>query len=315
MPSPVMGESASGRSQPSAPLAWGLHLGSIALAAAAGVAHRRLRRRGRAAAAGAVVPAATLVGWIAVDQAERRRPFDLNWRRNHGDVGTDALSLVGSAVPIAMGQLLGRWLGRRLPLDLGLNRLPGAVAVPIALATFDLYHYSWHRLAHEWGPAWRLHVVHHSPERLYWFNATRFHLAESAIEALGEGVLGEVFGLDPSDHAAYLTFRGVYGQVQHANVDVDCGALDRVFSTPGLHRWHHSVFYDEGDRNYGAMTSIWDQLLGTWFRPPRRFDSPVGVGRMAIFPTSWWKLQRVPLDWEQIKRDNAATWTAAEPRS
>jgi sterol desaturase/sphingolipid hydroxylase (fatty acid hydroxylase superfamily) len=279
------------------------------------VAHRRLSRRGRHAAAAALVPLATATGWAAIDQAERRRPFDPAWLRNHGDVGTDAVSLVASAVPVALGQLVGRLLGRRLPVRLRLERVPSAVAVPIALATFDLYHYAWHRLAHEWGPAWRLHVVHHSPERLYWFNATRFHLAESLIEAVGEGALGEVFGLGPSDHAAYLTFRGVYGQVQHANVDVDCGVLDRVFSTPELHRWHHSVFYDEGDRNYGAMTSIWDQLLGTWFRPARPFDSPVGVGRMAVFPTSWAQLQRVPLDWEQIKRDNAATWNEPAPRS
>jgi sterol desaturase/sphingolipid hydroxylase (fatty acid hydroxylase superfamily) len=262
-----------------------------------------------------VVPVATAIGWALVDQAERRRPFEPAWRRNQGDVGTDGWSLVASAVPIATGQLVGHWLGRWLPVRLGLSRLPSVVAVPVALAAFDLYHYSWHRLAHEWGPAWRLHVVHHSPERLYWFNATRFHLAESAIEAIGEGALGVVFGLDASDHVAYLTFRGVYGQVQHANVDTDCGPLDRVFSTPELHRWHHSVFYDEGDRNYGAMTSIWDQLLGTWFRPARRFDSPVGVGRMPIFPTSWLGLQRVPLDWEQIKADNASTWAEAESRA
>lgn len=120
-------------------------------------------------------------------------------------------------------------------------------------------------------------------------------------------------GLAPGHKSAYLTVRGVYGQLQHANVAIDSGVLDRVFSTPALHRWHHSEYYDEGDTNYGATTSIWDQVFGTWFRPNRVFDSPVGVGRMPNFPTTWHELQRVPFDWERIKAENAETWNT-EPR-
>ena len=37
-----------------------------------------------------------------------------------------------------------------------------------------------------------------------------------------------------------------------------------------LHRWHHSTVYDEGDSNYGAVTSGWDRVFGTWFRPTQR---------------------------------------------
>ena len=98
---------------------------------------------------------------------------------------------------------------------------------------------------------------------------------------------------------------------QHANVAVDSGPLNRIFATPDLHRWHHSEVYEEGDTNYGAVLSIWDQLLGSWFWPGRQLDSEIGVGRMPRFPSTWADLQRVPLRWEAIKADNADTWYAA----
>lgn len=291
-------------------LAWALHGGTVALAAAGAAAHRRLAPRHPRAAA-AVVPVGTLAGWAALAVVERRRPFDPAWQQDHDDTGTDALCLPLAAVPLAAGTALGGLVGSRIRLRLGLGRAPGMVAVPVALATYDLFHYAYHRTAHEWGPLWKLHAVHHSPERLYWLNATRFHAGETLIESTVETMLGRMFGLTASQEVAYRLFRGTYGQLQHANVAVDCGPLDRVFSTPELHRWHHSVDYTEGDTNYGAMTSLWDQLLGSWFRPDRPFDSPVGVGRMPRFPRSWVALQRVPWDWDRIKADNADTWVDA----
>lgn len=289
-------------------LAWALHGGTVALAAAGAMVHRRLAPRHPRAAA-AVVPVGTVAGWAVLHAVERWRPFSAEWQRDHDDTATDATFLPLAAVPLAAGTVLGGMLGERMRVRLRLGRAPGVVAVPVALAAYDLFHYAYHRTAHEWGPLWTLHAVHHSPERLYWLNATRFHAGETLIESTVEVALGRVFGLGASQEVAYRLFRGTYGQLQHANVAVDCGLLDRVFSTPELHRWHHSVRYEEGDTNYGAMTSLWDQLLGTWFRPDRPFDAAVGVGRMPRFPRSWMALQRVPWDWAQIKADNTATWT------
>lgn len=75
-----------------------------------------------------------------------------------------------------------------------------------------------------------------------------------------------------------------------------------------LHRWHHSTVYDEGDSNYGAVTSGWDRVFGTWFRPTQRRgrDEP-GVVRMPNFPERLWELKRVPLVWGLIRQRNAAT--------
>jgi sterol desaturase/sphingolipid hydroxylase (fatty acid hydroxylase superfamily) len=177
-----------------------------------------------------------------------------------------------------------------------------------SLLTSDLIHYSLHRLGHEWGPAWTFHSVHHSPERLHIFNATRFHPVEQAVEGVLEGFALGAVGFTTPQHLTHATARATYGQLQHANIAVDSGALDHVFATPDLHRWHHSEIYAEGDTNYGAVISVWDRLFGTFFRPDRAFDAKLGVGRMPDFPQRLWGLLATPFRWAAIKRRNADTW-------
>jgi hypothetical protein len=39
--------------------------------------------------------------------------------------------------------------------------------------------------------------------------------------------------------------------------------LGYIFTTPSLHRTHHSTERSEHDNNYGAILSVWDRLFGT----------------------------------------------------
>lgn len=290
-------------------LAYALHGGVVAVAGIGAAAHRALQPR-YPRAAELVLPVGVAAAWATIARLERTRPFQESWREDHDDLKPDLAFLALTAVPYAVGTGLGMVAGRRVRARLGLGRLPTAAAVPISILTYELFHTTYHRLGHEWGPLWKLHSVHHSATRLYWLNATRFHWAEIGLETFVESFLAPVWGLRPHQQMAHSLVRATYGQLQHANIAVDSGPLNRVFATPDLHRWHHSEIYAEGDTNYGAVLSIWDQLLGSWFWPGRQLDSDIGVGRMPAFPTSWSALQRVPLDWEAIKADNADTWFA-----
>lgn len=186
------------------------------------------------------------------------------------------------------------------------------LGVALSVAIYDLTHTLHHRLAHGWGPAWRVHSVHHSPERLYWLNAARFHVLEALWDGVMESFVLGVLGPNRDQQVGHLAVRALYGQLQRCNVDLDSGPLDLVFSTPDLHRWHHSVVYVEGDTNFGAVTSVWDQLLSSFLRPPAPFAGRTGVGRMPDFPTGFAELQRAPLEWSRIRRRNAATWYGRE---
>ena len=268
---------------------------------------RRLQRSGMPEGVSVL---ATIVAWYTLlGIVERRRPHDEDWQATGDDLKADLPFFGMATVAGQVGQqLTASSVGR-------FGRSPGAVArlgvpggVVLSLLTSELVHYSLHRLSHEWGPAWTVHSVHHSPERLHIYNATRFQPAETFVETAIEAAALWAVGLSPSQHLTHATARATYGQLQHANIELDSGALDFVFATPDLHRWHHSEVYAEGDNNYGAVLSVWDGVFGTVFRPNRKLDSRLGVGRMPHFPQGLLGLLAAPLRWSKIKQENAETW-------
>lgn len=292
-----------------------LHAGVIAGAVAAVAADRRLQRVRTVETP--VVIGAIAAGWYAVVAAlERRHPYRSSWTEpRDADETVDRTFLVTAFATNLLSQPVGNAIAARSRLDLGLRRLPVPLAVATSVLAYDLAHTLLHRLGHEWGPAWQVHSVHHSPTRLYWLNATRFHAIELVVDGIVEAAILGVLGMSRDQHIGHLAVRALYGQLQHCNVEVDSGPLDRVFSTPDLHRWHHSVVYEEGDTNFGAITSLWDQLLGSFFRPAEPFTGSTGIGRMPEFPTTYAALQRTPFGWDEIRERNAATWYAPLPAS
>jgi sterol desaturase/sphingolipid hydroxylase (fatty acid hydroxylase superfamily) len=289
-------------------VSWGLH-GLVVAGAAAAVAVDRRLRRGRFAEARVAAPAAAVAFYGLIWAVESRRPAREDWQVDAAEARTDGVFLASILVTQAAVQALVAPVRTRMRRTLGVHRLPTPVGVAIAVLTFDLVHSRVHHLSHRWGPAWRFHSVHHSPERLYWFNATRFHTVESFVDITLETLIVAVLGLSRDQHIGHDAVRALYGQLQHSNIRMRSGALDHVFSTPDLHRWHHSTVYAEGDTNYGAITSVWDRVFGTLFRPEDR-DGPeqVGIGRMPDFPQTFVELERAPFEWAAIRERNADTW-------
>ena len=313
---PVRRRARSRRAEPlDRAVSWALH-GLVVAGAAAAVAVDRRVRRTRFAGAKVAVPALAAAYYGLIWAVESRRPARNDWRADAAEARTDGVFLASVMATQVAAQTLVAPVQRRTTRSLGVHRLPAPVGVAVAVLAYDLVHSRLHHLGHRWGPAWRFHSVHHSPERLYWFNATRFHAVEMFVDMTLETLLVGVLGLSRDQHVAYDAVRGLYGQLQHCNIRMHSGALDRVFSTPDLHRWHHSTVYAEGDTNYGAITSVWDQVFRTFFRPDDR-DGPdhVGVGRMPDFPQTFVELERAPFEWAAIRERNADTWFDDTERS
>jgi len=281
------------------------HAAWVALALTANPIERALRRHGAPEGAATGVVAA---GWYAtLFLAERRHPFRPEWNPDRREAATDAAFLGITTVAALGGQAAlahRRGADRAAPVA-RLGIVGGLVA---SLLTSDLIHYTLHRIGHQWGPAWTVHSVHHSPMRLHILNATRFHPVEMVTEGVLEGVALGAVGFTPAQLLTHATARSTYGQLQHCNIDLDSGPIDHVLATPDLHRWHHSDVYAEGDNNYGAVVSVWDRLFGTFFRPERPLDATLGIGRMPRFPQQLGALLTVPLRWNRIRERNAATW-------
>jgi len=266
--------------------------------------------------AGLVTLAAVVAFYALVALLERAFPHRGEWARAGGDVRTDALHLIftGPLTNAAFDATLrtgaaaaGAALAARVGHGLWPSHWPPLAQLALALLVAELGHYGFHRLSHEHPVVWRVHAVHHSPHRLYWLNATRFHPLDLFALIACQSAPLLALGIDARAMLAYTLFAVVYGQLQHANVELRTGWLDRVFSTPGLHRFHHSTDPREGNRNYGAILIAWDLAFGTFFRPGGgAFAGPVGIGALPRFPAGYLGQLAAPFRWSRIRRENEA---------
>jgi len=227
-----------------------------------------------------------LVAFPTVAALERWLPYRAEWSKNQGDVRTDTIHLI--IAQIAMPQLLKPLftvlaagataaLAARFGTGLWPHELPILIQLALALLIAEFGRYWVHRAAHEIPWLWRLHAVHHSPRRLYWLNAGRFHPIEKVIFLIPETVPFILLGANPEVLALYAVFNSIHGLLQHSNIALRAGWLNYVFSLTELHRWHHSKLIAESNTNYGNNLIVWDLVFGTYFRPRDREVGPIGL--------------------------------------
>jgi sterol desaturase/sphingolipid hydroxylase (fatty acid hydroxylase superfamily) len=262
-----------------------------------------------------VLLCALLVFYPSIAALERWLPHRDEWRRAQGDLRGDVIHLLlsgtlanalfaASFLGVALAAatwLAGRFGGALWPAD-----WPALAQLALALALAELGHYAYHRLSHEQHHVWRLHAAHHAAPRLYWLNATRFQVFDLFFLITCQSFPLIALGAGRDVFLSYSVFAAVYGQLQHSNVELRTGPLDWIFSTPALHRWHHSRVPQEGDNNYGAILSVWDLVFRSFWRPHgRSFEGPVGIGALPRFPAGWLGQQLAPFRWARIRADNA----------
>jgi sterol desaturase/sphingolipid hydroxylase (fatty acid hydroxylase superfamily) len=269
-----------------------------------------------AANAGLRPLSAIVLFYTLIAVLERAFPYRREWNRSHGDVFTDVCHLLftgqaaqGLVFALAAGPLiaLSGAVAAAVGAPLWPSSAPALVQLALALLLGELGHYAFHRLSHENPWVWRLHAAHHSAPRLYWLNATRFHVLDLFLLITFESLPLALLGAGAEVLGPYFVFRAVYGQVQHCNVDMRTPRwLDWLWSSPGVHRWHHSTVSREGNHNYGAVLNVWDHVFRSFLRPDAPFAGPVGIGQLPRFPGGYLGQQLAPFRWARVRRASAA---------
>lgn len=229
---------------------------------------------------------------IIIALLERLMPFEDQWlRRDHetlNDIahtllnkgGVQIAAALGATAPMAIATVAHPVISG--PLHIWPDSWPlfAQVAVGLIIAEFGLY--VAHRAAHEILSLWRFHALHHSVERLWVVNTGRFHFIDSLFKIALSQIPLYLMGAPLPVFLWIGAVTAFIGLLTHCNIDVRTGPLDLVFSTPGLHRWHHSRVLAEGNTNYGENLVLWDQVFGTYFNPARRPPADIGIsGRIA----------------------------------
>lgn len=268
--------------------------------------------------------------FVLVGIMERVMPYRSKWNTPQEDLLTDTTYL-GVNLALREAANVGFKLGLvTLLASVGFSTA-GAKLWPtqwhpiaqlaLAILALDFFEYWFHRSSHKFGFLWRFHAIHHSPKRLYFFNAARFHFVDWLALAAIDVVVITALGADATLVALAIVFIQTHGLFQHGNIDVKLGFLNYVFSGPELHRWHHSKLIEESDTNFGNNVIVWDLLFGTWFLPKGREVGVIGLLNPA-FPQSFWgqlraAFARQPVDkpadfyereteyLQQVKKENA----------
>ena len=90
----------------------------------------------------------------------------------------------------------------------------------------------------------------------------------------------------------------VWGDFNHANLDVGLGPLGFVLNSPRMHLWHHDQSSEGGAaKNFGIVFSAWDHLFRTAYWPRERSPDRLGYPGDEEMPLGFsgqvlWPLRR-----------------------
>ena len=268
------------------------------------------------AAPGVVLFSVTLGSLLIVAVCERVNPEHPEWNQSRGDVRTDlvhaAVSMV-SLPPLLEAGLKAVLVGvaahltTYAPVTVWPHSWPLWSQLVLAMLVSQFFEYWVHRLEHTVPLLWRLHATHHSPHRLYWLNAARFHPLDTALSVTVSISSLVLLGVGPDVVLLASIWVAVHGMFQHCNVRVRLGPLNWVFSMAELHRWHHSPVLEEANANYGNNILFWDIVFGTVFWPRDR-QPPVDVGLSDLpdFPQDYVGQLLSPLRWRSLQGKTGA---------
>lgn len=244
------------------------------------------------------VGGAQLLAGVAVLGLERALPFERDWQRaRDADLRTDLLHLfvstlaVGGLVQALTEGPLARAsaaLTDVLGVSLWPDGAPLLAQLALALLVSELGLYGLHRLEHTVPWLVRLHEVHHGVSRLYFLNVARNHPLDTVFTfAVGIAPL-LVLGAGERALVAYAALAGAHAFLQHANVDLRLGPLNRWLSLAEQHRFHHSTSLTEARGNYGSILLVWDHVFGTALTPPHASrPALVGAPGSRSVPPRW----------------------------
>ena len=257
---------------------------------------------------------AQAVAMITIALVERGLPYRSAWNRAHGDVAVDAMhgfvSAIGTmqvARPFVSvsGSAAAAWLSVRLGTTVWPAAAPLSLQLALALVIAELPQYWLHRWQHEHEFLWRFHSVHHSVPRLYWLNAARFHPLDLGLLYVVGYLPLVILGCPVEVIFLFGLFDAVFGMLQHCNIDVRLGPLNRLFSMAEPHRWHHSRTLAEANTNYGSNLIVWDLVFATFYLPrDREPPAAIGIADLPKFPTSYAGQIAAPFRWRQIRALN-----------
>lgn len=241
---------------------------------------------------GFLVGGVVAVAIVGMALLERWIPHQKEWNLQDDDVQVDILHMVctqlgtGKVVDLLFLGAIAHssvWLSEVIGQGMWPSQWPLFFQFLLALIGTDFIRYWLHRASHQHPLLWKFHAIHHSPNRLYWLNAGRFHPLDELLHSTAVAVPLVLLGAPEAILALHFVFAAIHGMFQHSNIDVKLGPLNYLFPMAELHRWHHSRDIKEGTTNFGNNIALWDLVFGTWYLPSKAMKADqIGISGLEV---------------------------------
>lgn len=162
------------------------------------------------------------------------------------------------------------------------NGLPLWLGLPLAFLVADFIGYWLHRWGHA-GWLWKVHGVHHTPDKVNTWNNNTIHFFNGIYGGLGKALPLMLLGFDETAIVIASFLLTLQSFAVHANIDVTLGRLGAFVMGPEHHRLHHSTVVIEAG-NFATSLTVWDRLFGTFTHAPGREPESIGVEKPGTFP-------------------------------
>ncbi len=155
------------------------------------------------------------------------------------------------------------------------------------LVVSDFLQWCVHNLLHRVPWLWAFHKVHHSITDMDWIGNWRFHWMEIFVYKSLLWLPLAWLNASPEAVFAVAVAGTIWGDFNHANINVGLGPLGYLLNSPRMHLWHHDQSTEGGAaKNFGIVLSIWDFIFGTAYWPRQRTPEQLGYTGMEEMPTS-----------------------------
>lgn len=124
-----------------------------------------------------------------------------------------------------------------------------------------------HWVEHKSPIFWRIHIVHHSDNKIDVTTGLRHHPFEALNRWLFFTLGVFIMGLPIYAVMIAQTFMSIFTMFTHANISLPRSAdkaISYFFVSPNMHKVHHHWKQPYTDSNYGTALSIWDRIFGTY---------------------------------------------------
>jgi sterol desaturase/sphingolipid hydroxylase (fatty acid hydroxylase superfamily) len=188
-------------------------------------------------------------------------------------------------------------LGLRLG-DSPVPQWPFLVQFGALLVLADFLQWCVHNLLHRVPWLWTFHKVHHSVTTMDWLGNWRFHWMEIVVYKSLQWLPLAWLDASPKAVFAVAVVTTIWGDFNHANLDVGLGRLGYVLNNPRMHLWHHDQSTEGGTaKNFGIVLSVWDFIFGTAYWPRERSPERLGYPAIEEMPQTFhgqvlWPLRR-----------------------